>query len=113
MARRQPLKIVWAAVRTLKSVNFVKQLITEHDRVRGDVPRLGSLNMSVRAAEGSDASSDYSHRAAATTQLVLVGAEQRGECGAVGGAEFGAGAVEVAFDGADRHDQPLGDLPVG
>jgi hypothetical protein len=27
--------------------------------------------------------------------------------------ELGTGPVEVALDGTDRHDQPLGDLPVG
>ncbi len=36
-----------------------------------------------------------------------------GEFGAVGGAEFGAGAVEVVFHGAHRDDQPLGDVAVG
>jgi hypothetical protein len=36
--------------------------------------------------------------------LVLVAVEQGGEGGAVGGAEFGAGAVEAIFDGADRDD---------
>ena len=36
-----------------------------------------------------------------------------GEFGAVGGAEFGAGALEVVFHGAHRDDQPLGDVAVG
>lgn len=31
----------------------------------------------------------------------------------LGIAEFGAGAVEVALDGADRDDEPVGDLAVG
>jgi hypothetical protein len=31
----------------------------------------------------------------------LLAAQERGEFGAVGGTEFRAGAVEVAFDGAD------------
>jgi len=32
---------------------------------------------------------------------------------AVGGAELAAGAIEVPFDGADRDDEPVGDLAVG
>jgi hypothetical protein len=41
---------------------------------------------------------DYSLRAGSRG---LVAAEQGGEPSAVGSAEFGAGPVEVAFDGAD------------
>src|SRR6476661_228624 len=47
---------------------------------------------------------DYSLRAESRG---LAAAEQGGEPTAVGGAEFGAGPVEVALDGAGGDDQPL------
>lgn len=48
-----------------------------------------------------------------TRRRGLVAAEQSGEFGPVGGADFGAGPVEVALNGADGQGQPLGDLAVG
>jgi hypothetical protein len=40
-------------------------------------------------------------------------AQQRGELGAVTGTEFGAGAVKVVLNGANRDNQPIGDFAVG
>ncbi len=72
-----------------------------------------SPRLSVVAAQRGEVSSWLLTSGGVGTQWVLVAVEQGGEFGAVGGAEFGAGAVEVVFHGADRDDQPLGDLPVG
>jgi hypothetical protein len=43
----------------------------------------------------------------------VVATQHGGEGGPVRGAELRARPVEVALDGADRHDQPVGDVLIG